>query len=379
MADYIFEAPDWLKNQNAETIHKRMMDNLPGNIDDTEGGFPWDFTKPTALEKAELLEFNMMETTKIMFPQFAYGIYLDYHAQAAGLKRKAAGYATGSVTVTGDPGIEIQKGFLFAVPASGGTAAIMFATTEDAIIDYTGSVEIPIKAAAAGISGNVKADTIIIMATAELENIERVTNDEATSGGTEREDDEDLRQRIMDYYANLEASFVGCDADYKRWAMEVSGVGVVIVVPEWDGPGTVLLVLIDENGAPASKAIVEAVHNHIVSPNDRDLRLAPIGATVTVKAPETIPINISCDLTLENGADSATVMAALKFALSAYFLEAKSAGVVKRSVIGSTIIGTDGVADYAHLRVNDDRTNIAVGSAQLPVLGTLVTDASVEG
>jgi len=54
MADtFTFVAPSWLENQDAGTIHQRMMKTLPEDIDDTEGGFPWDFTKPTALEKAE--------------------------------------------------------------------------------------------------------------------------------------------------------------------------------------------------------------------------------------------------------------------------------------------------------------------------------------
>jgi hypothetical protein len=57
-----FKAPSFLNDQDAETIHKRMMDELPPDIDDTEGGFPWDFTKPTALEKAEMLEFHLVET-----------------------------------------------------------------------------------------------------------------------------------------------------------------------------------------------------------------------------------------------------------------------------------------------------------------------------
>ena len=63
MADITqFVPPSWLEDQDAETIHARMMQSLPEDIDDTEGGFPWDFTKPAALEKAELLEFNLMET-----------------------------------------------------------------------------------------------------------------------------------------------------------------------------------------------------------------------------------------------------------------------------------------------------------------------------
>lgn len=41
-----FSAPDWLKTETAEQIQARMMESLPPDIDDTEGGFPWDFTIP---------------------------------------------------------------------------------------------------------------------------------------------------------------------------------------------------------------------------------------------------------------------------------------------------------------------------------------------
>ena len=88
-----FIMPDWLKNQDAETIHRRMMARLPPDIDDTEGGFPWDFTKPTALEKAELLQFHLVETLKIMFPEWSYGEYLDLHAQRVAFEGRAAGDA----------------------------------------------------------------------------------------------------------------------------------------------------------------------------------------------------------------------------------------------------------------------------------------------
>ena len=70
-----FSPPDWLKTETAEQIQARMMESLPPDIDDTEGGFPWDFTYPTALEKDELLNFHLVETLKLMFPAWSYGAY----------------------------------------------------------------------------------------------------------------------------------------------------------------------------------------------------------------------------------------------------------------------------------------------------------------
>ena len=58
-----FVLPEFLEDCDADTIHARMMDELPDDIDKTEGGFPWDFTRPTALIAAALLQFYIPEAT----------------------------------------------------------------------------------------------------------------------------------------------------------------------------------------------------------------------------------------------------------------------------------------------------------------------------
>ena len=51
-----FTRPEFIENNSAEEIHQRMMNNLPADIDDMPGGFPYDFTMPTAVEEAELVQ-----------------------------------------------------------------------------------------------------------------------------------------------------------------------------------------------------------------------------------------------------------------------------------------------------------------------------------
>ena len=372
-----FVPPAWLEGQDAETIHARMMQNLPDDIDDTEGGFPWDFTKPTALEKAELLEFHMMETTKIMHYMFSYGIYLDYHAKAVGITRKEASRASGNLQITGSPGTVIPNGFLFAVPASGDTAAITFHTTEEATINTDGEATVPIQATETGTIGNVAADTIIIMVSPSISGIERITNLESTSGGAAEEDDESLRSRIGEICEASDASFVGCDNDYSRWAKEINGVGDVIVIAEWNGPGTVKVVVMDANGQPANDKIIEDVENHIMAPNDRRARLAPIGATVTITAPTTVDIDVACDLTIAPGEDYTAIVANIGESLKDYFETAQKEGIIKRNRIGSIVIGTDGVADYANLTLNGETGNITLALDEYPkIIGQFATAVS---
>ena len=51
-----FIKPDFMENCTADEIHARMMNNLPDDIDDMPGGFPYDFTMPAALEKDEFIK-----------------------------------------------------------------------------------------------------------------------------------------------------------------------------------------------------------------------------------------------------------------------------------------------------------------------------------
>ena len=115
--------------------------------------------------------------------------------------------------------------------------------------------------------------------------------------------------------------------------------------------------------------------NHIISPNNRDKRLAPIGATVTVTAPTPKPINVACNLTLDAGADYTTVVNDIKKNLDAYF----KSGIeeIKRNKVGSIIMATDGVSDYGTLTLNGGTANITVSQDEYPELGTFTTDAEV--
>ena len=217
------------------------------------------------------------------------------------------------------------------------------------------------------------------MASPTIIGINRITNSSAITGGAAEEEDDALRQRIKERLESADASFVGCDADYKRWAKEVEGVGEVIVIPEWDGAGTVKVVVFDANGQPANAKTVGDVLDYIVSPDDRDSRKAPIGATVTIVAPTETKINVACNITFERGANHTTVIAAIKTRLNAYFDQAREAGAIKRNKIGSTIIGTDGVADYDTLLINDSKFNsIAVAKDEYPTLGSLQTEGVID-
>ena len=263
----VFTLPAWHRQESAEQIQARMMERLPPDIDNIEGGFPYDFTMPTALEEDELMNFVLIETLKIMFPAWAYGIYLDYHAAAVGLTRRPANHAGGYVTITGVPGTEIPVGTIFCVPAVNDVPAIEYATITDAVIgepaegDEYGTVDIGVTAVVGGRSGNVSADSIVIMAS-PFKGVVSVTNQAAITGGTVEESDDELYERIV-FAEQSPESFVGNDADYIRWAKEVNGVGTVLIDTQYEveHPNWVKLIILDANGQPANDQILAAVYD----------------------------------------------------------------------------------------------------------------------
>lgn len=397
---YPYKPPEFLQGQSADEIHRRMLDALPAGIDKSEGNIPWDFTRPSALEKAEFVEFALNETIKLIFPQWAYGKWLDLHGEKENIIRRAANRATGILNVTGTPGTVIPSGFQFATPATL-TASVIFETSESITLNGTpdnrGQImtAINIRAVEGGVIGNVAEDTIKLMVK-PLSGISYCTNPEPMTGGAEAESDEDYVIRILDAM-RISPSMTGCVADYIRWGREVPGVGLVIVDPEWDDPslpeefhytdplgyrrcaGAVRLIIIDSNGLPANRQIIEAVYLHIAGTGDDDVkRLAPIGAHVTVIAPEGLTIDISATILLKDGADIETVIKQFKKNLTRYWLEvaweAKQSsrtrtGYVRWVQVGAVLAKTKGVKDYQDLTINGGSKNIPITQVQYPVTG----------
>ena len=382
-----FIQPDFLQGTTAEEIQQRMMNNLPEDIDGTPGGFAYDFTMPTALEKSELLNFHLIRAIMIMFPQWAWGDWLDKHAQSVGLTRRAATQASGTLTVTGISGTVIPAGFLFAVPAVNDSPAIEFAVQEETVIGASGSADISVAAVESGKSGNVPAGSVVIM-TQPVTGITTITNPEAISGGTEEEDDETLRERILETLRNIGNSFVGCDADYIRWAKEVDGVGTVLIDTQYETahPNYVRLTVLDRNGFPANDAILRNVYRHIMGV-DRDSgegdrteeRLAPIGAVLFVEPPGGTEIAYSItNLSLKEGFDTEAVLRAFGENLRNYYPAAKEAGVVRYTQVCSILSRTNGVIDFSALTMNGQTENITIGAGEYPYTKSLSTDGETE-
>ena len=268
------------ENFNEKMLLERMKQSIDENIDTSEGTFTHDMLSPSANEMARIYS-SMDYLLEQAFLVDAEGVYLSKKCLEFGVIRKEAQKAVGTVTFTGKLGAKIVLNTIIST-----SAGMQYVTTEEGVIDATGEIDIRIESIGYGLEYNVAAFAIKSINTS-LTGVEKVTNKEEIKGSMVAESDESLKRRTLERVTYPSAS--GNAGHYKQWAFEVNGVGACKVVPVWNGPGTVRLVILDANKKTANEALIRNVADHV------ELN-RPIGALVTVNTAKIRKISISVDI-----------------------------------------------------------------------------------
>lgn len=362
-----FSIPEFLKHKSTNEIHAQMKAILPADLDKSEGSHTWNFTRPTALVAARLCEFILPEVIKLIFPEWAYGEFVDAHAKTRGMSRKNATAATGTLVITGDAGTVIPAGSLFYTASVNGDPSIGYMTLEEVTIPESGEVEAAIECTQTGIVGNTTANTIIFPGN-RVQGITSVTNPEEVTGGVEIESDASLIGRIVEYDRTQGESFVGNISDYRRWAESVDGVGAAIIIPANDDTGLVTIILVDSNGAPATEELCDAVYNYIMRPDDEYNRLAPVNAYLSVIPPETLTLSVKATVELEHGATMESILANFMAQLALYIPEALEEQEIKYSRVWAVLSDIIGVNDHTGMQIGLRQDNgVSFGTANIPI------------
>lgn len=309
-----------------------------------EGTFENDVLASNSLE-FEKVEVELEQAYKAAFAQTAWGEYLDLRAKEHGIFRKQAVKASGTVTVTGTGTVPLES--VFQTPAG-----IVFHTTKAVAI--TGSGDIPIECATGGEIGNVDANTITIIPMS-IPGISSVTNPQATHDGFDEEDDASLYNRLI--FKVRQPVTSGNKNEYIQWATSVTGVGKCVVLPLWNGNGTVKVLITDANGDPASTDLQEKVAAYIES-------VRPIGATVTVAAPTIFAVKVALK-PLDSKSANAT---AIQNTINDYFGSHQFDNIrITCAMIGKMILENEscGVTDYESLTINGVSTMVTVTTDQI--------------
>ena len=243
-------------------ILARMKTDLQGRI--TEAG-TWLKNSLveiflTTVSGSHYLMYDFLDWCKNqLFVTTAESEYLEIQGAEYGILRNYGVKATGSVTMTGTIGTVVPAGTklqsalgeLYSTTAAGtfSSGTMVVAVTADQVgSDYN-------QLAAATLSfvspvAGVNTDTII--ATGGI------------TGGTDIEDDDDYRERILT--RKKEPPHGGTESDYVTWCKEVAGVTRAWSFPQLYGPGTIGVAFVRDNDTPIipTPADIATVRAYIV-------------------------------------------------------------------------------------------------------------------
>ena len=326
-----------------ENILNDMLSRVEADVDKREGSIIYDALAPCAYHLAQTY-FYLDSLVDLVSGDTAVGEYLDKVVKDYGLTRKAPSYALRKVETNG----------VIEIGTRWGMNDIIYKITEElttnvyiATCEQTGEV------------GNVYSGS--------LDNIDNVSGVMATltdviSSGEEEESDDDLRARFYSLVQSTSTS--GNVADYKNWALEVSGVGNAKVFPLWNGSGTVKVLVLDSNMG-IDETLEGKVFNYIEA-------VRPIGAIVTVESPSNKTISISAKIKLDGTKTFAEVVEVFNSSYKSY-LESNvfKSYIVSYAKIGSLLLTTSGVADYSDLLINNGISNIEISNYEIPAIGTI--------
>lgn len=278
--------------------------------------------------QALLLKTAIQDTGEQNLVEFARGVNLENLGRLLGVERLPAQSARTTLLLT----LESTAPVPVSIPAGLRVAATdgpVFITTVARVIPMGGSVAtIPAVAVEPGPAANGYAPGTVIEVIDPLPSGlgYSITNQTATDGGAEIEDDENLRERII--LAPESFSNAGSVGAYEFWARSASqdvidaavrGVSLDATLdPDGPTPGEVWIYPLSRSGLPTEE--VKALVAASVSAE----RVRPLTDWVQIKNPERIPFGIEVAIVLSTGADVPTVQGGVESALTALAAEWRS-------------------------------------------------------
>lgn len=284
-------------NKTFNQLLQDMLDYIDPSLNKREGSLIRT-SLAAAAWTIEGLYLNLSNVQKQAYGDTATGEYLDYKAAECGLSRKQATPAVRFARFNLAPPV----GSRFALKNS--DAGIYYYLSEActnspdtsyASTPYLGKVTCE----TAGTVGNVYSG--------DLSSVSYITG--LTSAillgtavpGTDQETDDALRARWK--LAVGAINFGGNISSYRNFLLSQEGVGAVQVYPVWNGAGTVLCSVVDEDFEPITQAKIDELQLLLcppegsgVTPSNGGYGMAPIGAVATVTTAQDYNIAITASV-----------------------------------------------------------------------------------
>lgn len=381
-----------------EAILERMLASAPADVDKREGSIIYDALAPCAAELAKAY-IDLEQFREECYAETASREFLVLRAAERGISPRAATNAI----LSAEFNVNVPIGSRFSLDG----------------LNYVVTDENVVTCETAGTEGNrhfgdaLPIDYIDGLETAKITALLIPAQDD--------EDTESLRKRYFSSF-NIRA-FGGNRADYIEKVSAIAGVGGVKVTRVWNGDikpaelvpaesvlawfesnsgslpedvgawltkiiaaatsgkltagGCVLVTVLDSEYNTASAALIERV-KETLDPADsagEGMGVLPIGHVVTVQSAVGVPVDVTTNITFDEGYSWDNLRAAIENAVSGYLLELRkkwaSTGstIVRISQIETRILDVEGVLDIADTALNGEPANLTLGAYEVPVFG----------
>ena len=336
-----------------EEFREEVLENISDRYSKIEGSYTSDIVAGVCRE-LEKLSKNIASLESAIFVTANSGEYLIRRCADYGITRKLATAAVITVTVTADTDTVLKSGaeltdsngkvFFELTQATELAASVPTAVT--AVCTSTGKLSIPENSIrfVSSVSGIV------------------ITN-EAQISGTDDETDEALFRRLQFRLQNQPGC--GTAADYKRWALEIPGVGYARVKV---AAGEINTFIADDDCGPVSSAQISAV-----MANYDEKR--PLGAVVGVSSATVRSASIAATVQLFDGYSLQEVQAAYEDMLHRYIGEIAfddRTDVLTIARLSHYLMSIDGVEDITAFTLNNGSSNWNI-SGIIPAFAVTLT------
>lgn len=288
-----------------------------------------------------------------MLPDLADEAWLTRHAAMKKCPRKAATAASGYVRWDG-----VDDGITVAAGATITNDDLLVYTTTAAATSSGAVLRVPVTCSETGTAGNLD-DGLTMTLSSPITGLSSSGLSDSLQGGTDIEDLEDWRARVIDHWYYIPQS--GADDDYETWAKEVAGITRAWTYRQWMGVGTVGVMVANsvlDNPVPDA-SIVSAASAYIDE-------LAPVaGSDLYVFAPVAHTVDFRIILSKDTAAIRYAVTSELKSFLQR---DGTPEGTLELSRIDEAISLATG--EYSHT-LKAPAAAVSIAKNELAVMGTI--------
>lgn len=248
-----------------------------------------------------------------IFPDTAYGVYLDNLAKIKGIspRNKACG-STAYVRIEGEPGTNYAKDVVTLSSSSG----INFVLENDFTLNDTGWGYVKVKSKQVGLTSNVDALTINTMNNPPKGHY-ACTNEYCAVGGMDNESDDIFRMRIKDSVNQLARNTLSY---IEQVFMKINNRVLKVYKGGVDGNNKLNLIVVSVNGQDFS----EDEFNELLSKSEEYLSLTEMlqdttGFSLKLKNVDWLPIDIDFRASIDTSYDIDNIRKQMQVKISKLF------------------------------------------------------------